>query len=96
MTHYSFLYDLIFLAPVVFGLVRGIGKGANTFGKVFEATWGAVKWVFIVLVVVFLVSLVDSAFPFVPEEFKTQSFLYNHIVQWANDLLSLLRSQFGK
>lgn len=95
MENYSFLYDLIFLAPVLFGLVRGIGKGANTFGKIFEATWGAVKWALIVLVVVFIVSLIDSVFPFVPEEFKTKSFLYYHLIEWANDLLSLLRSKLG-
>lgn len=93
---YNFIYDLIILAPVLFGLIRGIGKGSNAFGRIFEATWGAVKYALIVMAVIFVANLVDAYFPFVPSEFKNQSFFYHHIIQWANDLLSLIGSQFGK
>lgn len=96
MEHYSFLYDLIILAPVLFGLVRGIGKGGNAFGRVFEATWGTVKYALIVMALIFVLNLIDGFFPFMPEEIKTQSFLYSHIIEWCNALLSLIGSKLGK
>ncbi len=92
MKQYIFLYDLIILAPVLFGLIRGIGKGGNAFGRLFEATWGMVKYAIFVMVLIFILNLIDGFFPFMPEAFKTQSFLYSHIIEWCNALLSLIRS----
>ncbi len=96
MKHYSFIYDLIILAPVLFGLVRGIGKGGNAFGRIFEATWGAVKYALIVMALIFVLNLIDGFFPFMPEEIKMQSFLYSHIIEWCNALLSLIGVKFGE
>ncbi len=88
--------DIAFLAPILFGLVRGIGKGSNAFGRVFEALWGVVKGALLVLVVAFLLNLIDSFWPFMPTSLKNDSFIYPLLVQWSNDLLSLFRSKLGK
>ena len=88
--------DIAFLVPVLFGLIRGIGKGSNAFGRIFEALWGAVKGALLILAIAFLLNLLDSYWPFMPTKLKTDSLIYPLLVQWSNDLLSLIRSKLGK
>lgn len=91
-------YSLLFLGIAV--LLNLVGRGFSKLLRAIHLGWlnrlcgavfGTLKWMVIVLVLVFLVNRLDQQFHFIKDEVKQQSVTYQPAVQAAETCLGKLR-----